>query len=150
MIILLSSTRAHIACHSSFEKLEYPNLESTFSKISISNSLKKTSRLGCPVVDFHDNLVEDDGFSLKLGVGCYTFQNTSFYKILTHFKIHPPTKFFKATTKLQLINFAQNGGIVRPFSRTLNSTSVKNFLLRLDTASEQNQPFNRLVSVPFL
>ena len=67
MTMLLSSARDLIAPHSSLLRLEYLQGISATLKSSCSTLLKNTSKLGCLVGGFHDDLGRNNGISLSEG-----------------------------------------------------------------------------------
>ena len=68
MTIFLSFSRDLIAFHSSWDKLECLTGLSITVKSSFPTLLRKTSRRGSPFGGLQDDLVWDEGFSLKFGV----------------------------------------------------------------------------------
>ena len=79
MTMLLSSAKDLIASHYSLLRLEYLKGISISLKSSCSTLLKNTSKLGCLVGGFHDDLGRNAGISLKLSEG--SFRKCHFIRI---------------------------------------------------------------------
>ena len=110
------------------------------SKIYFSISFKKTSKFGWPLGDCH----------LDLGVNACISLNCSVTSLLKcHLILMLLQNFSKSFLNLGLLMLFWIGAKSNPFAITFISVSLKTFLLKSKTVSEENYPWMWLLTLVF-